>query len=415
MLRLAGLTMLLLATSAHAQPAQPTDPATPTDPADPNPTYQSRIGTELPKGAWPGVSLEDVRGMRACTLEDPAPVVGSPITCRPPVLPTSTHLSVDVAWLTGFAFVDGGVRGKHGLAADVEWWATRALAVGVRYELTGIGTSAMEPSGLAGTGLVTARWRGFTDEVDRDAVSVQLGAGFAMRDRDLGREPVARLAIGRDLGYMTGETGGVTWAWELAGEQGLGATKLTSVTAGVRAGFELGIREPRNLAMRDEDPPLRDALAGEFRGSPQVGLGASLDVPVPGIAIERALWRTTLLWTTAHDDDDGEHGLRGTWAALTGPRLLLLPGVFAPYVDVQAGPAAMFAPMDPDASLGVLAEAELGLDLHLGCQTTIDFAGRIQTELTDGIDVRAGFFVLRVAHGPALRRGTCRDDAPLAN
>lgn len=367
-------------------------------------------GPELPRGAWPGVGLEELRGLRECTLDDPPMRVGSEITCRPPVIGSPAHLSFELGWATGFALDHGDVRGLHGLTFEGSYWATRALGLGVHGAFAGEAAPGQR-AGLVGEALGTLRLRLFTDEVDRDAVSLTLGAGYALREDRLGASGgIARAALTRDIGYMVGESSALTWAWEVAVEQSLVDAQLRTVTAGVRAGWELGIREPGNVGERDRDPPLRHALGGEFRASSQLGVGASLDLPFVG----SSLWRTTVFWTTGHDDR-GEHGLLATWAAVTGPRILFLPtGVISPYVDVQGGPAALGR--DPTAKPGLLAEAEGGIDIHLGCQTRIDFGGRIQAEVDGGFDIRAGFFVLRVSHGTVLRdHATCSDSRPVAS
>ena len=398
--RTLAVLAVLVTTVAHASPPVPP------------PEGQ---GPELPRGAWPGVGLEELRGLRECTLDDPPMRIGSVVTCRPPVLPSPAHLSFEVGWATGFLLDHHDVRGLHGLTFDASYWATRSLGLGVRAMFAGMGTVApageAEHAGRTGELLVTARWRMFTDEIDRDAFSVTLGGGYALREARLGDSgAIARAAITRDVGYMLGETSGMTWAWELALEQSLDDQQLRTVTAGVRTGFELGIREPGNVDEPDRDPPFRHAIGGEVRGSAQVGVGASLDLPLFGTS----LWRTTVFWTTGHDDR-GEHGLLATWAAVTGPRIVFLgKGPISLYVDLQGGPAALGR--DPSAKLAVLAEAEAGLDIHLGCQTRLDLGGRIQAEVDSGVDLRTGFFILRVSHGTALRDGSaCLDGPPVAH
>jgi len=365
-------------------------------------------GDTLPPGAWPGASLDELRAMRECTLDDPPMEVGAPIPCRPPVLPALLHASFDLGWVTGLAADGSDVRGMHGVAADAELWLTRSLALGARFQLAAIDT-AMQ-TGLAGEALATARFRLFTDETGRSAFSLALGGGYATRDALLGGDgAVARLAIARDTGTLLGERRGLTWAWEIAAERGFGTLPLTTLTAGIRAGIELGIGQPTNLAEPERDAPFRYAIGGELRASTQLGAGASFDLPLARFA----QWRTTAFWTTGHDDT-GEHGLLATWAAVTGPRVLFTPGDLSPYVDVQAGPAAIGEARG--ARLGILGEAEAGLDIHLFCETRLDLGGRIQTELDGGVAVRTGFFILRVEHGPALRHHAidCARDVPLA-
>jgi hypothetical protein len=384
------LGFLLLTNTVYAQPA-------------PAP------GSELPLGAWPNVSLEDLRGMRECTLDDPPMRVGEPIACRPPVLASPAHLSFDLAWVTGLT-IDDGVRGLHGIAGDARYWLTRGLGIGARY-MFAVASGPMPLPNRIGEAFATADLRLFTDEIDRDAFTLSAGYGYATRGELIGGNgAVARVALSREVGYMTGERTGMTWAWEAAFEQGLGDARLRTATLGVRAGFELGIREPLNIGTRDRDPPVRYTIDAEFRASALLGMGASI-----GFQLGHHLaWRTTALWTTGHDDD-GEHGLLATWAALTGPRVVFNPrDDLAGYVDVQAGPAAIGAM--PAARFGVLGEAEVGLAIHVFCQTRLDLGARVQTELDDGVELRTGFAILRVEHGTGLRRfrNECIEGRPVA-
>lgn len=375
---------------------------------DATPYLDAPSGTELPPGSWPGVSLEELRGLPECTLDDPPARENHEITCRPPVLPSRAHVSFGIGWSTGLALGDT-TRGTHRLELDGTYWITRALGLGGRYALAGAG-SAMPTAALSHELVGGAELRLFTDEADRDAVTLSVGAGRAYGDA-MNDRTFLRAAVARDTGYITREKTAVTWRWELAYAQGLGDPAARTITAGIRAGMELGIRAPKNLRERDQDPPIRSALAGEFRGSPTLGLGASLD-----FALARPLlWRTTAFWHADTDSEHNIHGLDATWGAVTGPRMIFLPrSIVAPYLDIQAGPAAL--PDRGGARLGALAEAEAGLTIHMFCQTRVDLGGRIQTEVTDGIDVRTGFFMLRVAHGTALRRSAadCEDSPPFA-
>ncbi|MBX3156850.1 MAG: hypothetical protein KF773_12825 [Deltaproteobacteria bacterium] len=359
-------------------------------------------GPALPPGAWPGASLEDLRGLRECTLDDPPHRIGAEITCRPPVLPSQTHVSAQVGWVTGLSVAGDDVRGMNGIELAGQFWLTRSLGLGARYQYAGI--DARMGSASVGEGLVTAHYRMFTDEVDRDAFTLALGYGWATRPLELGGDgPVARAALTRDIGYMTGEKSSVTWAWEVAVERGLDERAPTAVTAGIRAGFELGIREPRNVGTRDPEPPVRYAIDGEMRASAELGFGASLGFRLS----DRLAWRTTAFWTTGNDDD-GVHGLRANWGAVTGPRVWIArTGAMLPYVDVQAGPAALGEA--GGARLTTIAEGEVGVGFHMFCQTRLDLGVRVQAEVVDGVDARNAFFMLRVEHGTALRRDR---DAP---
>jgi hypothetical protein len=357
-------------------------------------------GAELPKGSWPGVGLEDLRGLPECTLEDPAPRIGEPVTCRPPVLPSRAHYSITLGWSTGLVDTSDAIRGAHAFVLAADWWLTRSLGIGAHGAITGLGTSMPGRDGnatLVNEALLVARWRQFTDEVDRDAFTFALGGGYAWREMDDGA--IARAAIARDIGWMFGESSALVWSWELAVEQDLGDARARTVMAGIRTGIERGIREPRNLAQLDPDPPFRSAIAGDFRGGPQgVGFGAGVDVTFG----RRLAWRTTAFWTTR-----GDSGMLANWGVETGPRIALATGSLEPYVEAQAGPALFSGDQ-----LAALGEAELGLAIPLFCQSRIDFAIRGQARVDDGFDPTAIFGVLRIAHGTAIRRGDESECAP---
>jgi len=370
-------------------------------------------GAELPKGSWPGVGLEDLRGLPECTLEDPAPRIGEPITCRPPVLPSRSHYSLALGWNTGLVENGGELRGAHAVVLTADWWLTRSLGLGVHAAIAGLGAPMpMRDSNvaIANEAVIVGRWRQFTDEVDRDAFTFALGGGFAWREMQLGGDgAIARAAISRDIGWMFGETSALTWSWEVAVEQDLGELGYRTVMAGVRTGIERGIREPRNLAERDPDPPFRSAIAGDFRGGPQgLGVGAGIDV----VLARRLSLRTTAFWTS-RDDGDGDSGMLANWGVETGPRVLLSTGTLQPYLEAQGGPT-LFA--GAAKQFGMLAEAEIGLGVPLFCQSRIDFGFRVQARVDDGFDPTALFGVLRIAHGTALREPSsdCTPDTPFA-
>lgn len=369
-------------------------------------------GAELPKGAWPGVGLEDLRGLPECTLEDRAPRIGQEITCRPPVLPSRAHYSIALGWSTGLVDDGADLRGAHALVLAADWWLTRSLGLGVHASFAGLGTMPTRESNTAivNEALLVARWRQFTDEVDRDAFTFALGGGFAWREMGLGGDgAIARAAISRDVGWMFGESSAVTWSWELAVEQDLGALGYRTVMAGIHTGIERGIREPKDLAERDPDPPFRSAIAGDFRGGPQgMGFGAGLDF----VLSRRLSLRTTAFWTS-RDDGDGDSGMLANWGVETGPRVLLATGTLQPYLEAQAGPTLL---VDEATQLGVLAEAEIGLGVPLFCQSRIDFGFRAQARVDDGFDPTAFFGVFRIAHGTALRDSSsdCSPDTPFA-
>ncbi len=371
-------------------------------------------GEELPKGSWPGVGLEDLRGLPECSLEDPAPRIGEPITCRPPVLPSRSHYSIALGWNTGLVDDGADLRGAHAFVATADWWLTRSLGLGVHAAIAALGapmTTRDTTIAIANEALLVARWRQFTDEVDRDAFTFAIGAGYAWRTCEscaLGRDgAIARASISRDVGWMFGESSALVWSWEVAVEQDLGAAGYRTVMAGVRTGVERGIREPKNLAERDRDPPFRSAIAGDFRGGPQgLGFGAGLDLTLG----RRWQWRTTAFWTS-RDDGDGDSGMLANWGVETGPRIALATGTLQPYVEAQAGPTLLAGAAK---SFGVLAEAEIGLGVPLFCQSRIDFGFRVQARVDDGFDPTALFGVVRIAHGTALRQASseCSPDTP---
>jgi hypothetical protein len=367
-------------------------------------------GAELPKGAWPGVGLEDLRGLPECSLEDPAPRVGEPIACRPPVLPSRSHYSIALGWSTGLVDTRTAIRGTHSLVLAAEWWLTRSLGAGMHASLATLGASMAggDVAALSNQALFTLRWRQFTDEVDRDAFTFAVGGGYAWREMPLGGDgAIARAAISRDVGWMFGESSGLVWSWELAVEQDLGALGYRTFTAGIRTGVERGIREPKNLADLDTDPPFRSAVAGDFRGGPQgLGFGAGLDLTFGN----RLSWRTTAFWTT-RDDGAGQSGMLANWGVEMGPRVALATGTLQPYVEAQSGPA-LFGGDD----LALLAEAELGLGVPLFCQSRIDFGIRGQARVDEGFEPTAFFGVFRIAHGTAIRHGDseCAPSTPFA-
>lgn len=466
---------------ASAQP-----PATSSASAYPQTTSSTTYaeGEQLPKGSWPGVGLEDLRGLPECSLEDPAPRIGEPIECRPPVLPTQAHYSVSLGWSTGLVTGDDSIGGTHAIVLAADWWLTRSLGIGVQGSLAALGASMREPS-MSGTGsmsvdhraianeaLLVARWRAWTDEVDRDGFTLSLGGGYAWREctgacelgggmgggmgGDDGRSAldrngaVVRAAISRDVGWMFGESSALGWSWELALEQDLGGffggsggsgsggsggpgsggsggsagldgnqgLGYRTLVVGIRTGIERGIREPRNLASRDSDPPFRSAIAGDFRGGPQgVGFGAGMDFSLA----QRLQIRATAFWTS-RDDGDGDSGMLANWGVEAGPRVLLITSLLQPYVEAQAGPALLAGSTKSLGSarvadqFGALAEAEVGLGIPLFCQSRIDLGFRVQARVDDGFDPTAFFGVFRIAHGTALRQsaGECTPDTPFA-
>ena len=118
---------------------------------------------------------------------------------------------------------------------------------------------------------------------------------------------------------------------------------------GLRGGFERGIVEPRNLGTRAGPPWFRYVAGGEFRVSSDLGGAATI-----GFAIAPNFhWRTSALFTFGH-----------------------------------------------------------GIDLAVGCQTRVNFGGRAQVQLDDGL--RTGFFIIRVERGPGYARD-CNSSTPLAN
>ncbi len=426
---LASLTVIASASLVAAQPAPPdaTDSGTGsgtgsatnsgTGPA-PIPTAPPAFrqgGDVLDTGAWPGPGLDELRALPTCTLDDPQQIVGREILCRPPVVPSAIELGVSASWLLGLGIDspdrNNALRGAHGVAVDVDIWLRRWLSLGARAQYLAIkavpNTAGDAPWGDSFAGFGQARARYFLDEVERDALTLTAGVGYSLRNAEFGPStPVARLSLARELGSYFDDRTAATLAVELSYEHSLDAEQRRAVVFGLRGGFERGIVEPRNLGTRAGPPWFRYVAGGEFRVSSDLGGAATI-----GFAIAPNFhWRTSALFTFGH----GGGGLRGntgaTWGLLTGPRAHFGNGDFSFYGDLQAGAALIGR--TSDAQLAPLAEAELGIDLAVGCQTRVNFGGRAQVQLDDGL--RTGFFIIRVERGPGYARD-CNSSTPLAN
>ncbi|HPH67334.1 MAG TPA: hypothetical protein PLF40_16375 [Kofleriaceae bacterium] len=403
-----GLAFLVSSPQARAQ-AAPAVPAPATTPV----LYRQQ-GDVLDIGAWPGPGLDELRALPTCTLDDPPQVVGREILCRPPVVPSKSQLSVAASWLVGLGIDspdrDNALRGAHGAAIDIDVWPTRWLGIGARAQYLAIkavpDAAGNAPWGDAFTGFGQARARFFLDEVERDAITLTAGIGYSVRNAEMGPSaPVARVAVSRDIGSYFDDRTAMTLAVELGYEHSLDAEQRRAVTFGLRGGFERGIVEPRNLGTRAGAPWFRYVAGGEFRASSDLGGAGTLGFPLS----ESLMWRNTALFTFGHSG-----GLRGntgaTWGVVAGPRWRPSNGDFSVYVDVQAGAGLIGGATT--AGVAPLGEAEFGLDLAVGCQTRVNFGGRAQVELDQGL--RTGFFIIRVERGPGYARD-CGKSIAIAN
>ncbi|MCE9580444.1 MAG: hypothetical protein K8W52_45415 [Deltaproteobacteria bacterium] len=407
---------LLIARAAAAQPTfepaptepAPSDPAAPIDPAAP--VAPAAPWSPISDDGWPwGVSLEAMRALPECgpgglRLPDGSmPRGGEPIPCRPAIIPTGPQFGYGLDWTQGATF--GGVPttgAAHAWGIEVMWAATRSVSLGPRYELGGVGT----PSGgrndtiahLDQHLLAVAKHRFWTDEVDRDAWTLSVGAGYAIRGDALGGSaPMARIGIAREVGLYGSDTLAGTGAIEVAYEQSFGSERLSALLASLRFGMEWGIREPLNLGTPDEPAPIKYTVSGDFYGGPALGLGMTVGLRAS------PMWSLETSGTFMFGRTDGatEHGFDGaTWALMSGPRMTLPRPAFAPvYLQVQAGPA--WVARDPERETTWLGQGELGLRFLVGCgdHAGVDLGAWVRADVADGIDVTAGGMVLRLVIG----------------
>lgn len=347
-----------------------------------------------PVGAdgWPkGVSVASLRTLPRCE----GPLRGEPgaaITCRPAIARGGAPIAYSTDWTTGLSLGDGTSGGSHAWGHELLAAMTRSWQLGGRYELMGTGLAGdrMATTTIGHNLFAIARYRWFADEVTRSAWTLGAGAGWAARDT--GGEPVARLAIGHDFGAWVTPRSALTSGLELAYERSLGDSPQQHVVGSLKLGFELGIREPRNLggAPPRANPP---SLRVGFLGMPAVSLGFDASL---GFRRERLGWETALGFLFGMSDDRKLTGLEGgQWSVLSGPRIHWWHVAYA-----QAQLGAAWVAGDEGGKVQALWHGELGITL--GCVETgvwvrQDFAGE---RLTGGLLFRVGR-----AHGSSLCGG----------
>jgi hypothetical protein len=402
-----AMFMLLLLLGSHRAFAQSEPQAAPVPSTNPSNWRQS--GDTIDLGEWPGPGLDELRSAKPCTLDDPPQVIGEAVRCRPPVLPSKIQFGISASWLLGLGIDspdrNDALRGAHGMAVDADIWLARNFSVGARAALAGTKTvsaaGADSPWGKSLTVGAQLRVRHFLDEVERDAVSVTAGAGFSLRNAALGDNAwAARVAVARELGSYVNDRTALTLALELSYEHSIDAEQRRTIMFGLRGGVEHGIVEPHNLGSRAGRPWIRYITGGEFRASSSLGFGITLGQRLT----DHVAWRNTALFTFGH----GGGGLRGNdgaiWAIETGPRWRSSNDDFGIYVDVQAGAGVIGGAAN--ASRYALAEGEFGLDIGIGCQTRINFGGRVQVRLDDP-GFNTAFFIIRAEAGPGYAQRGC--------
>lgn len=360
--------------------------------------------TPLDDDGWPrGVSLEDMRALRPCHYREQLPGPGEPIPCRPAVIAEQPQWALGLDWTTGIAASRhvGVTGGAQAMGVQLDFGLGRRLQLGARYELMGLGTpaTAMDPTTSVGAShrlFGQLRWRMFTDEADRDAFVITAGGGVALQEASLGDRvsPTARVAIAREVGMYLDDENAMTGALELAYEQALDDTELAALLFSVRGGFEVNIAEPRNLGTEDDPETPRHWSDGEFWAGPSLGLALS-----HGYALGQHLALVgTGSYLFGRTDGAKQHGLDegAQWAAQVGARALF----DWTYALAQVGPAWIAEPEGRRVALA--GDAELGVQLGLGCSAALDLGLRLRGEIEDGYDVTTGMLVLRLGFGGGL-------------
>lgn len=315
-----------------------------------------------PVGAdgWPkGASLASMRGLPECE----GPLRGEPgaaIPCRPPLGRGGSPIAYSMDWTTGLSLADGTSGGNQAWGHELLVAVTRSLQLGGRYELMGTGLDDRMATTVIGHNLFAlARYRMFTDEVDRSAWTIGAGVGWAARET--GSAPIARLAIGHDFGAFVTKRSALTSGLELAYEQSLDDSPQQNLVGSIKLGFELGIRKPKNLgeAARSSGP----ATSIHVGVLAMPGLSFGLDATV-GVGRGRITWENTVGYLFGMTEERKLTGLDGSqWSALSGARLHWWQ---VAYAQAQAG-AAWISGRDGGHVEG-LWHAELGIDL--GCVET---------------------------------------------
>lgn len=373
--------------------------------------------TPLDDDGWPrGVSLEEMRALRPCRYQEQLPGPGQPIPCRPIVIPGSPQWALGLDWTTGIAAARGVdvTGGAQAMGVQLDFGLSRSLQLGARYELMGLGTpsTTTDPTTSVGAShrlFGQARWRLFTDEADRDAFVLTAGGGVALQEDSLGGvSPTARVAIARETGMYLDDEHAMTMGLELAYEQSLDDARLAALLVSARLGFELNIREPRNLGTADEPASARHWSDGEMWAGPSLGLAYS-----HGYALGQHLALVgTASYLFGRTEVTKQHGLdeSAQWAVQAGARVLTgWPSLVPAYAMIQAGPA--WIAEDPGRRVAAMADAELGLQLGLTCGAAVDVGFRLRGEiLEEGVEISTGMIVLRLAVGGGIdprSAGTC--------
>jgi hypothetical protein len=371
--------------------------------AQPQPGARSDVPFDpIDRSGWPvGLSLDDLRELPECGIEGLSHVPGAAVTCRPPVIAGPVQWALGLDWTSGGTFGDVPTIGAaHALGVELDFGVLRTLQLGVRYELMGIGlpsTPAFEAStGLSNQFFGLAKKRFFTDEVRRNAWTLGIGGGYAIRRDDLGGSaPMLRGSIAREVGMSLGDQSALTYAFEIAYEQSLGPTRIAAVLASLRLGFEVGIREPEGLG-RPAPKEWRHTTSFETYAGPYLGFGMSLGLRATS---SLSLETTAGFLFGFSSADHKEHGLDGAaWSLQTGPRLLLpWPADYVPlYLQLQGG--AAWIAHDPRGELRAIATGELGFHAFAGCGGAVDLGFWLRADIEQR-ELTAGGFVLRAMIG----------------
>jgi hypothetical protein len=346
---------------------------------------------------WPkGVSLEAVRGLPACGAGELDITEGAEIECRPATVVDAAHLAFGVDWTTGPAF--GSERtsgGAHGLGVELAYAATRHLQLAARYELMGIGTSAMAvPRDRVGPHFFgLAKLRLFEDETAREAWTLGTGAGWALRPAGLGDDaPIARVSLARELGHYLDDDNSMNAAFELAYERTLDDDALSTILASYRLGFELDIREPRNVDTKAPPPSRRRWFGLDMFAGNAMALGVTQGLRITDVLGVQA----SAGFQFGSTEFSKQHGFEGGgWSVLAGPRLSLPSRWLAWYVQAQAGP--VWLSRATGSELRGLGHAELGLRGLLGCGA-VDVGIWARCDLEDRA-VTSGGLLFRIVGG----------------
>ncbi|MBK9034176.1 MAG: hypothetical protein IPL61_23425 [Myxococcales bacterium] len=398
---LSTLAALVAAAPAHAQPIAPA-PSMPVPPAA-APTPWSPVDDD----GWPrGVSLESLRGLRPCRFGEVMPGPGARIPCRPAATPDPVQWRWGIDWTNGVALDSDVTTGAaQALGVELDFTFGHHLALGARYELMGVGLRTTPDDvtiARAQRFFAQARWRAFTDEVDRDAWALAVGGGYALNAAALGDDaPLARVALAREVGMYLDDENAAVAALEVAYTRRLGRDSVDTVAASLRIGFEFNIKEPGNVDQPDQVWSRRVWTGADVFASPVMfGMGASL-----GLRLADNLHLVAsgnYVFGRAPDTVEIE-GLHGTVAALGGVRLGPAWPAPAPlYLQVQAGPGLVAT--DRGLEQHLFADAEFGVGFR-SCGGRVSPGVRLRGQLDDGVRVLTGAFVLSVAWGAGAGDG----------